>query len=137
MKLQVMKRSSYWLLGVNKIADWNSKLCVWHSGGHVENPQNTFLNQALNTLNNYGTRALINVLNTWDFNVNNSKFNYNGKITVQDARSISDQCDIWITDPPYADAVNYHELSEFFLAWDTSLLKDYFQNNDSKKSFSC
>jgi len=23
----------------------------------------------------------------------------------------------WITDPPYADAINYHELSEFFLAW--------------------
>lgn len=123
------------LLGVNKIADWNSKLCVWHSGGHVENPQNTFLNQALNTLNNYGTRALINVLNTWDFNVNNSKFNYNGKITVQDARSISDKCDIWITDPPYADAVNYHELSEFFLAWDTSLLKRLFPNwyTDSKR----
>ena len=24
---------------------------------------------------------------------------------------------MWITDPPYADAINYHELSEFFLAW--------------------
>jgi len=23
----------------------------------------------------------------------------------------------WITDPPYADAINYHELSEFFLTW--------------------
>ena len=30
-------------------------------------------------------------------------------------------CDIWITDPPYADAVNYHELTEFFLAWDKKL----------------
>jgi len=26
-------------------------------------------------------------------------------------------CDLWITDPPYADAVNYHELADFFLAW--------------------
>jgi adenine-specific DNA methylase len=25
--------------------------------------------------------------------------------------------DIWLTDPPYADAIYYHELSEFFLAW--------------------
>ena len=23
-------------------------------------------------------------------------------------------CDMWITDPPYADAVNYDELSEYF-----------------------
>ncbi|MFV9645420.1 MAG: hypothetical protein ACNYWU_06315, partial [Desulfobacterales bacterium] len=23
----------------------------------------------------------------------------------------------WITDPPYADAINYHELTDFFLAW--------------------
>ncbi len=30
---------------------------------------------------------------------------------------ISKENDYWITDPPYADAVNYHELSEYFLAW--------------------
>ena len=30
--------------------------------------------------------------------------------------SITD-CDLWITDPPYADAINYHELGDFFLAW--------------------
>ncbi|WP_305803261.1 hypothetical protein [Thiolapillus sp.] len=24
---------------------------------------------------------------------------------------------MWITDPPYADAVNYHEITEFFIAW--------------------
>ena len=24
---------------------------------------------------------------------------------------------LWITDPPYADAVNYHEIGDFFLAW--------------------
>jgi hypothetical protein len=25
--------------------------------------------------------------------------------------------DLWITDPPYADAINYHEITEFFIAW--------------------
>ncbi len=25
--------------------------------------------------------------------------------------------DIFVTDPPYADAVNYHEITEFFIAW--------------------
>jgi hypothetical protein len=34
-----------------------------------------------------------------------------------DARDIEQRCDLWITDPPYADAVNYHELADFFLAW--------------------
>jgi putative DNA methylase len=34
-----------------------------------------------------------------------------------DARDVSYTADLWITDPPYADAVNYHELADFFLAW--------------------
>ena len=34
-----------------------------------------------------------------------------------DARENLWAADLWTTDPPYADAVNYHELSEFFLAW--------------------
>ena len=25
--------------------------------------------------------------------------------------------DLWITDPPYADAINYHEITEYFIAW--------------------
>jgi putative DNA methylase len=25
--------------------------------------------------------------------------------------------DVWITDPPYADAIHYHEITEFFIAW--------------------
>src|SRR5690606_36882944 len=24
---------------------------------------------------------------------------------------------LWITDPPYSDAVNYHEIMEFFIVW--------------------
>jgi hypothetical protein len=34
-----------------------------------------------------------------------------------DARDVTKDCDLWITDPPYADAVNYHELGDYFLAW--------------------
>ena len=45
------------------------------------------------------------------------------------------KCDIWITDPPYADAVNYHELTEFFLAWDKRLIQNAFPEwyTDSKR----
>ena len=30
---------------------------------------------------------------------------------------IEDENDIYVTDPPYADAINYHEITEFFIAW--------------------
>jgi adenine-specific DNA methylase len=45
-------------------------------------------------------------------------------------------CDAWITDPPYADAVNYHELSEFFLAWYEKYLPELFPDwySDSKRA---
>jgi hypothetical protein len=45
---------------------------------------------------------------------------------ASDARDISIICDLWITDPPYADAINYHELGDFFLAWyDKQLAKAF------------
>ncbi|NLE24519.1 MAG: DUF1156 domain-containing protein [Clostridiaceae bacterium] len=124
------------LLGLNKASDTNSKLCVWHSGGHVENGQNTFLNQALNALFNYSSRALVNVGNSWFFSINKCAVGCNNNtVQVKDARDVSDVCDFWITDPPYADAVNYHELSEFFLSWDKRLLQETFPEwyTDSKR----
>lgn len=124
------------ILGLNKSIDNNSKLCVWHNGGHVENGQNTFLNQALNTLYNYGTRALKNIGNSWYYNINNYHTNIvEASIKLIDARNNENFVHFWITDPPYADAVNYHELSEFFLAWDKTLIKKAFPEwyADSKR----
>lgn len=47
-------------------------------------------------------------------------------VYTSDARDLREICDIWITDPPYADAVNYHELGDFFLAWyDKQLAKAF------------
>jgi len=43
-----------------------------------------------------------------------------------DAKSLSFPAHIWLTDPPYADAINYEEISEFFLAWDKKWLKELF-----------
>ena len=57
-------------------------------------------------------------------------------IWPEDARSVTQSCDIWITDPPYADAINYHELSEFFLAWYATRLQEIFPEwyTDSKRA---
>lgn len=123
------------VLGVNKITDWNSKLCIWNIGAGVETSQNVFTNQALNTLYDYGSRALNNIYSTWMYPINNYLIESNNLIKTKDARNINVECDIWITDPPYADAVNYHELTEFFLAWDKKLLKKTFSEwyTDSRR----
>lgn len=122
------------LLSINKCTDFNSKLAVWDSG--ASNVKNTFFNQALNTLFNYGTRGLIKLSNIWKDNINSCNFTTHiNTIVAIDARDLNTECDLWITDPPYADAVNYHELSEFFLAWDKKILEKEFKEwyTDSKR----
>lgn len=123
------------LLGVNKICNWNSKLCQWINAGVNENLSQTFYNQAFNTFLNYGSKDLVNISTYWFLTINNSQVNSNSEINLSDARSFTRNCDLWITDPPYADAVNYHELSEFFLSWDKKLLKKAFPEwySDSKR----
>lgn len=124
------------LLGVNKLNDWNSKLSLWsNSDSSREGVANTFLNQALNTSYNYGTRALLLTANHWFYDINNSDIKTYNIVTLKDAREINSFSDIWITDPPYADAVNYHELSEFFLSWDKKIIENIFPSwyTDSKR----
>ena len=60
-----------------------------------------------------------------------------GTAIAIDARATTIERDIWLTDPPYADAVNYHELSEFFLAWYEKWLPEIFPSwyTDSKRVF--
>jgi hypothetical protein len=49
-----------------------------------------------------------------------------GLIKASDARFCQNEADLWITDPSYADSVNYGELGEFFLAWYEKLLPSIF-----------
>lgn len=123
------------LLGINKVCEFNSKLSWWVGTAGVEKPVTLFYNQALNPLFNYGCSALRSLKNCWQFTINHSCINAQVKLQVADARQIKQTCDFWITDPPYADAVNYHELSEFFLAWDKNMLKKAFPDRyaDSKR----
>jgi putative DNA methylase len=53
-----------------------------------------------------------------------------------DARLSKVNCPIWITDPPYADVINYHELSGYFLAWYEKRLPELFPGwyTDSKRA---
>jgi len=120
---------------VNKCTNWNSKLSQWVSDGSMEQGAQTFYNQALNTFFNGLSRTTSSLKTTWFYKMKNAKINSKTAIHLADARNINSKIDMWITDPPYADAVNYHELSEFFLAWDKKLLKKAFPEwyTDSKR----
>ncbi len=121
------------ILGINKILDRMSKLCMWHFS--YDKGETTYSNQSLNTLYVYATRTMSTLYNPWILSVVNSKFDNNSVVELKDARNVKNICDMWITDPPYADAVNYHELSEFFLAWDKKFIKEAFSDwySDSKR----
>ena len=115
------------LLGLGKLANMDAKLCVWHVGPANENGEQVFLNQALNTLSNYSNRPLMMLLKTWSIpTFSEPPFGRNSLVVNVDARDIRQTCDLWITDPPYADAVNYHELGDFFLAWYDKQLRHAF-----------
>lgn len=77
-----------------------------------------FSNQALNTLYNYGNRGFTKLDTAWFVNFQEAVIASNvSKVMYLDARDLEETCDFWITDPPYADAINYHELGDFFLCW--------------------
>ena len=121
------------ILGYNKCVDYQSKLCRWHAG--CDKSEQTYYNQALNTMMNYGVKTLPLLSTLWFTTGKAYVLNQNSVVALADASDCDAHTDFWITDPPYADAVNYHELSEFFLAWDKSLLIKAFPDwyTDSKR----
>jgi putative DNA methylase len=116
-------------LGAARLAQWNSRLCRWDSSAANEKGAESFSNQALNTLYNFSARPLSKLRATWfifDRPKNVEKITTQSCVNTIDAREISQECDFWITDPPYADAVSYHELSEYFLSWNSQILQRNF-----------
>lgn len=106
------------LLSVGRVANYRmSKLLGWNS----KNEQTTqvFCNQSLNPYWNYCGCSLGGSFEFLDNIESPSVVQSTGvaAVSLSDSRVWSQSVDFWITDPPYADAVNYDELSEFFLAW--------------------
>jgi putative DNA methylase len=99
------------LFVIKKIADRNNKCCRWEAGS--EKGQSLFDNQAMNTLLNYAVRGFA----TFPKVNNPAEMCMAGIVQNIAAQEGVRFCQLWLTDPPYADAVNYDELSEFFLAW--------------------
>lgn len=101
-----------------KLLDWNSKLCRYGTGAARESIAQTFYNQAFNTFLNYGVRSF-GFSKSYLSDVPSVAPIQGNVIAIKNlpAAAVEQECELWITDPPYADAVNYHEITEFFIAW--------------------
>lgn len=100
----------------------SARLTRWSTGdgdGRSGGTKQVFDNQALNVLYNYGCRASSCLLDPLDGENAHAPVPDGVTHTLRNhpAHEVAQACDIWITDPPYADAVNYHEITEFFIAW--------------------
>jgi len=105
--------------------NWISKLCLWATsparatGGAGDYSVHVFYNQALNTHMNYASRSWIDYLPIFKKDAVAVAPLANLSLTVQScsATDLTEELDLVITDPPYADAVHYHEITEYFIAW--------------------
>ncbi|OIP44018.1 MAG: DNA methylase [Desulfobacterales bacterium CG2_30_60_27] len=119
------------LLRLARILDYTSKLCQWttskagssspgeggRTGGASDNPAHVFYNQALNTFYNYGCRASFPLLQLFSAELPVAAFHGRTKVSGCPASELAEIADIFVTDPPYGDAVKYEEILEFFIAW--------------------
>jgi putative DNA methylase len=101
-----------------KTLDWGNKLCYYGTGAARESISHLFSNQAFNTFLNYGIRGTKGLLEhtTLDFGPLQNLLT-DEVIKVGAASQYASEADLFVTDPPYADAINYHEITEFFIAW--------------------
>jgi putative DNA methylase len=117
------------MLNLGRLLDYNTRLCQWlgSDGGGIGGSKHVFYNQALNTLLNYAGRAWPNFkVQVLTRHMGVKTHDVQKTVGLTDARETEVECILWVTDPPYADAVNYEELSEFFLAWYVPHLKAVF-----------
>jgi putative DNA methylase len=104
---------------LTQVLNWSSKLSVWNrlyrgGGGNV---QQTFINQALNTLFEYGCRPLSRLIGFIDNDYSSFPLSSKHEVYCSPAVAFSTFSDIFISDPPYGDAVKYEEILDFFIAW--------------------
>lgn len=102
---------------LTQVLNLNCRLSRFAEGG-APATKGAFDNQALNTLLNYGCRGFVGLEPL--LSVEYKSFPLPGSSwTVENAAAsdVTTDCDIWITDPPYGDAVKYEEILEFFIAW--------------------
>ncbi|CAD71593.1 MAG TPA: DUF1156 domain-containing protein [Rhodopirellula baltica] len=105
---------------VANFLNYNSKLCRWDSNpgpGRVGKSQGVFDNQALNTLYTYACRSFGWSKEFFSSDYKTFPTELGHIVKAESADQLSTDHDIFVTDPPYGDAVKYEEILEFFIAW--------------------
>jgi putative DNA methylase len=105
------------LIFLARLCDWSSKLCRYGTGAARESVAQTFYNQALNTLYAYGVRSFYFGQTYLLEDVAARPISGISRVIAQSADKWEIPADIFITDPPYGDAVRYEEILDFFIGW--------------------
>jgi len=103
---------------LTRILNKNSRLSRWDmnvGGGGAT--QGVFDNQALNTLYNFGARGVANLDDSFTTKFKHFPLVSSLALANNLADAIPTESDIYVTDPPYGDAVKYEEILDFFIAW--------------------
>lgn len=108
--------------GLAQVLNSSARLSRWSLGdgpGRSGGVKQVFDNQALNTLFNYGTRGSRFAVDLLQLHLKTFPFSPSlpVKVNCHAASQLTESSDIFITDPPYGDAVKYEEILEFFIAW--------------------
>jgi putative DNA methylase len=109
-------------LSLAQVLNSSSRLTRWSLGdgdGRTGGVKGTFDNQALNTLFNYGARGSRFALDLVNLRLKSYPLcpTLSLKISSHPADDLAEASDIFVTDPPYGDAVKYEEILEFFIGW--------------------
>lgn len=106
--------------GLTQLLNNCARLSRWrpHAGGGGGSA-GVYDNQALNTIFNYACRASASAANLLIEQHKSFPIDPSVKTQVDclPADQISTESDIYVTDPPYGDAVKYEEILDFFIAW--------------------
>jgi putative DNA methylase len=109
------ERNAIRYLDIADQLDWNSKLCQWDPDYNTS--RHAFTNQALNTNSTYLVRAATYYTTLLKSGARIAHIHGKTEAFPHSVKELETSADLFITDPPYADAINYHEITEFFIAW--------------------
>ncbi len=107
---------------LGQVLNVNARLTRWNPApgpGRAGATSTVFDNQALNTLYNYGCRASAAITSFLPAEYKRYPLAPQIKVSVkaQTANEFDCEADVFVTDPPYGDAVKYEEILDFFIAW--------------------
>lgn len=117
-----VSQDGYLAFALTQLLNVNSRCCRWNPApgpGRAGLVSTVFDNQALNVLLNYGCRSTAAITSFLPGEYKSFPLPQGPHREIQciSADQVSAESDIYLTDPPYGDAVKYEEILEFFIAW--------------------